>query len=71
MAITRVWVSCCMFGLACSGLPRGKEFEILGEYHGEVPAEVFTTPYSNPVGGSPRKDRKNLLCSDAVWKPQK
>ena len=49
--------------LACSGLPRGKELEILGEYHGEVPAEVFTTPYWNPVGGSPRKDRKNLLAA--------
>ena len=46
--------------LACSGLPRGKELEILNEFHSEVPAEVFTTPYWNPVGGNPRKDRKNL-----------
>ena len=49
--------------LACSGLPRGKELEILNEYHGEVPAEVFTTPYWNPVSGNPRRDRKNLLAA--------
>ena len=28
---------------------------------GEVPAEVFTTPYRNPVGGNPETDRDNLL----------
>jgi microcin C transport system substrate-binding protein len=49
--------------LACTGLARGKELEILNEFHSEVPAEVFTTPYWNPVGGNPRKDRKNLLVA--------
>ncbi len=47
--------------LACSGLPQGRELELLETYRGELPAEVFTTPYSNPVGGSAEMDRDNLL----------
>ena len=47
--------------LACSGLPQGRELEILETYRGEVPPEVFTTPYWNPVGGNPDADRDNLL----------
>lgn len=47
--------------LACTGLPEGRELEILAPLHGQVPEEVFTTPYWNPVGGSPVADRKNLL----------
>jgi microcin C transport system substrate-binding protein len=46
--------------LASSGLPTGKELEILETVRGEVPPEVFTTPYSNPVGGSPEAARENL-----------
>jgi microcin C transport system substrate-binding protein len=47
--------------LACSGLPQGRELEILDSYRGQVPAEVFTTPYWNPVGGSPQADESNLF----------
>lgn len=47
--------------LACSGLPEGRELEILSPLRGQVPDEVFTTPYWNPVSGSPAADRKNLL----------
>jgi microcin C transport system substrate-binding protein len=47
--------------LACSGLPEGRELEMLEPLHDQVPAEVFTTPYWNPVGGSLAADRKNLL----------
>lgn len=47
--------------LACSGLPQGRELEILAGYRGKVPAEVFTTPYWNPVGGSQQADDHNLL----------
>ena len=43
-----------------SGLPEGKELEILETVRAEVPAEVFTKPYSNPVGGSPEAVRENL-----------
>jgi microcin C transport system substrate-binding protein len=46
--------------LASSGMPRGRELEILEAVRGKVPPEVFTTPYWNPVGGSPSADRKNL-----------
>jgi microcin C transport system substrate-binding protein len=47
--------------LACSGLPQGRELELLAPLRGDVPDEVFTTAYRNPVGGSPANDRKNLL----------
>jgi microcin C transport system substrate-binding protein len=46
--------------LASSGLPQGQELEILEKVRDKVPPEVFTTPYSNPVGGSPEKVRANL-----------
>jgi microcin C transport system substrate-binding protein len=46
--------------LASSGLPQGLELEILQSVRDKVPAEVFTTPYSNPVAGSPEKVRANL-----------
>lgn len=46
--------------LASSGLPEGKELEILETVRAEVPPEVFTKPYTNPVGGSPEAVRDNL-----------
>jgi microcin C transport system substrate-binding protein len=46
--------------LASSGLPQGRELEILETVRAEVPSEVFTTPYTNPVGGSPEAVRDNL-----------
>ncbi len=46
--------------LAASGLPEGKELDILNAVKDEVPPEVFTTPYENPVGGTPEKVRDNL-----------
>src|SRR5262249_38382460 len=46
--------------LACSGLPQGEELKILEPLRGQVPPEVFTTPYSNPVAGAPEKVRANL-----------
>jgi microcin C transport system substrate-binding protein len=46
--------------LASSGLPRGRELKMLEAVRAEVPPEVFTTPYSNPVGGNPSADRNNL-----------
>ncbi len=33
--------------------------EILETVRDKVPAEVFTTPYSNPVGGNPEAVRNN------------
>lgn len=46
--------------LAATGLPEGKELEILDAVRGKVPSEVFTTAYANPVGGDPRAVRANL-----------
>jgi microcin C transport system substrate-binding protein len=46
--------------LAATGLPTGRELELLKTVHGKVPAEVFTTAYSNPVCGTPAKVRDNL-----------
>ena len=46
--------------LASSGLPEGQELQILETVRDKVPAEVFTTPYSNPVGGNPEAVRANV-----------
>jgi microcin C transport system substrate-binding protein len=47
--------------LACSGLPLGEELKILEPLRDQVPPEVFTTVYVNPVCGAPEKVRANLL----------
>jgi microcin C transport system substrate-binding protein len=46
--------------LAATGLPEGRELEILETVRDKVPAEVFTTPYANPVNGTPENVRNNL-----------
>lgn len=46
--------------LASSGLPQGKELEILNTVKDKVPPEVFTAPYSNPTGGDQQALRNNL-----------
>jgi len=46
--------------LASSGLPQGQELEILETVRDRVPPEVFTKPYTNPVGGNPEAVRNNL-----------
>jgi microcin C transport system substrate-binding protein len=50
------------FGLpfAAQGLPQGKVLEVLESVRDEVPPEVFTEPYTNPVSGDPAKLRENL-----------
>jgi microcin C transport system substrate-binding protein len=66
-------ISSYFFGipLAASGLPEGRELEILNEVKDQVPPEVFTKPYVNPVNTTD-KLRDNLraalkLLSDAGW----
>ena len=54
--------------LACSGLPQGQELQILETVRYKVPAEVFTTPYQNPVGGNPEAVRANLRESARLLK---
>jgi microcin C transport system substrate-binding protein len=46
--------------LMATGLPEGRELEILETVRAEVPMEVFTKAYSNPVGGNPEAVRENL-----------
>jgi microcin C transport system substrate-binding protein len=46
--------------LASSGLPNGKELEILETVRDKVPSEVFTTPYQTPSTGSEEARRANL-----------
>jgi len=58
--------------LASSGLPEGRELEILQELKDEIPPEVFTTPYTNPVTDGNGNNRNNLreaskLLKEAGW----
>jgi microcin C transport system substrate-binding protein len=46
--------------LASSGLPEGLELEMLQPLKDQIPAEVFTTAYTNPVGGNAEAVRNNL-----------
>ena len=43
-----------------TGLPEGAELKILESLRDKVPAELFTTPYKNPVGGNEEAARNNL-----------
>jgi len=61
--------------LQATGLPTGRELEILNEIKDEVPPEVFTTEWKNPVNATPQDQRNNLrkaaqLLAEAGWKPQ-
>lgn len=57
--------------MQATGLPEGRELEILNELKAEIPSEVFTTAFENPVGG-PKNTRSNLrkaseLLQAAGW----
>jgi microcin C transport system substrate-binding protein len=61
--------------LASSGLPQGRELEILNEVKDAVPPEVFTQEYANPLNDSSQRQRDNLrqalkLLNDAGWQLQ-
>jgi microcin C transport system substrate-binding protein len=43
-----------------TGLPEGQELQILETLRDKVPAELFKTPYKNPVGGNEEASRNNL-----------
>jgi microcin C transport system substrate-binding protein len=46
--------------LASSGLPTGRELELLEAVRDKVPPELFKKPYTNPVNGNPEQIRTNL-----------
>jgi len=59
--------------LAAKGLPTGLELKILEEVRSQVPPEVFTTEWKNPVNVGPQDARRNLaeaakLLTEAGWK---
>ena len=43
--------------LASSGLPQGKELEILNEYKDKLPPELFTQEFKLPVYDTPQATR--------------
>ncbi|RUU23835.1 ABC transporter substrate-binding protein [Mesorhizobium sp. M7A.T.Ca.TU.009.01.3.2] len=58
--------------LASSGLPQGKELEILEKYRDKLPPELFTQEFKLPVYDSPQAERKYLkqavdLFAKAGW----
>jgi microcin C transport system substrate-binding protein len=61
--------------LASSGLPAGKELDILNTVKDQVPPEVFTTPFANPVNDTPAATRDNqrkalALLAEAGYRQQ-
>jgi len=54
--------------LASSGIPQGKELAILQSVKDKVPADLFSKPYTNPVGGSQQADRDNLRAALALFR---
>jgi microcin C transport system substrate-binding protein len=54
--------------LAATGLPEGKERDILESFRDKVPADLFTKPYTNPVGGTPLAVRDNLRQALALFR---
>jgi microcin C transport system substrate-binding protein len=54
--------------LASSGVPSGRELEILETVRDKVPPEVFTKPFANPAGGNPQAVRDNLREAVRLFK---
>ena len=52
--------------LAATGLPEGKELDILNAYRAQLPAAVFTTPVTPPVSDDEEQFRDNLLKAEAM-----
>ncbi len=58
--------------MEAKGLPSEQELALLNPLKDQLPAEVFTTEYANPLNDTPQNKRKNLrqaakLLSDAGW----
>jgi microcin C transport system substrate-binding protein len=54
--------------LAATGLPNGKELELLETVRDAVPPELFTQPYSNPANNSREEVRTNLREAIRLFK---
>jgi microcin C transport system substrate-binding protein len=58
--------------LAATGVPSPEEIAVLSEFKGQIPPEVFTTEFKNPVNKDARQRRENLrkavtLFAEAGW----
>ncbi|MGH6663715.1 MAG: ABC transporter substrate-binding protein, partial [Pseudolabrys sp.] len=49
-------------------IPEGQELEILNTVKDQVPPELFTQAYSNPVGGNPQAVRDNFRHALALFR---
>jgi microcin C transport system substrate-binding protein len=61
--------------LEATGLPSPEELAILTPLKDKIPADVFTTEYTNPINTDARARRKNLqeaqkLLTEAGWKAE-
>ena len=54
--------------LAATGVPTGRELELLETVRDKIPPEVFKKPYANPVGGNPAAVRANLREAMRLFK---
>jgi microcin C transport system substrate-binding protein len=54
--------------LAATGLPTGRELELLETVRDKVPAEAFQKAYTNPVSGNPEALRANLREAVRLFK---
>lgn len=54
--------------LASSGLPEGRELEILKQFKGQIPDSVFTEPYTNPKTDGSGNNRNNLRKAQQLLK---
>ena len=55
--------------LASSGLPQGKELEILEQYRDKLPPELFTQEFKLPVYDTPQAERKYLQAGRRPVRP--
>ena len=54
--------------LAATGVPTGRELELLETVKDKVPPELFKKPYTNPVNGTPNEVRNNLREAVRLFK---
>ena len=54
--------------LAATGLPTGRELELLETVRDKVPPDLFKKPYQNPVNGTPEQIRDNLREAVRLFK---
>ena len=52
--------------LAATGLPEGRELEILDKLREQVPPAVFTREWKNPVNATPDDFRRNMAAAAAL-----